>query len=129
MKKRDILEFMENNGIGEVEEIRSKNKLYIIKFFYDFDEDELKAARAYANDECDDEENGDKWSREYYIPYLNDIASDNVNEIIEEIIDELEINAQYISYDFDEEEEKCEYIAVFSTEDFEIEEVLEDLGI
>lgn len=129
MKKRDILEFMDNNGIDEVEEISSKNKMYVIKFFYQFDEDELKAAKSYANDESDDEENGDVWARDYYIPYLNDIASDNVNEIIEEITDELEINAQYISYDFDEEEEKCEYIGVFSTEDFEIEEVLEDLDI
>ncbi|MEL7598172.1 MAG: hypothetical protein AAGU01_08220, partial [Clostridiaceae bacterium] len=66
---------------------------------------------------------------EFYIPYLNDIAADNVGEIIEEAIEEFELIGQYVSYGVDEEQERNEFIAVFSKEDFDIEEVLDNLDL
>jgi hypothetical protein len=130
VNKKEILDFLKENDLNDVEELKSKGKLYVFKFFYEFDEDELGGARGYANDESEDEEDGDDWKEGYYLPYLNDIAADNVGEIIEEAMEEFDVNAQYVSYDVDKEkEDKCEFIAVFSNEDFDIEEVLEDLEL
>lgn len=130
MNKKEIIEFLEENGASRIEDLSSKGKQLVIKFYYEFDEDELEAARGYANDESEEEEDGDQWKEEYFLPFLNDIAADNIGEVIEEIIDEFDLNAQYISYDADiDKEERCEFIAVFSKEDFDIEEVLEDLGL
>ncbi|MEA4825587.1 MAG: hypothetical protein VB130_02975 [Clostridium sp.] len=130
MNKTNILEILQENGLNNVEEITSKENLFVVRFFYDFDEDELEAARGYANDESEDEEDGEGWKDEYYLPYLNDIAADNVGDTIEEITEEFNINAQYISYEFDgEEDANCEFIAVFSSEAFDIEEVLEELEL
>lgn len=130
MNKTDILETLQENGLNDVEEVTSKEELFVVRFFYDFDEDELKAARGYANDESGEEEGGEDWRDEYYLPYLNDIAADNVGDVIEEITEKFDINAQYISYEFDgEEDENCEFIAIFSSEDFDIEEILEKLEL
>lgn len=130
MNKNDVLEFLKENGLDDVEEISTKRNMVAIRFYYIFDEDELEAARGYANDESGDDENGESWNEEYYLPYLNDIAADNVGEIMEEIIEEFEVSGQYVSYDADvDENAKCEFIAVFSDEDFDIEEVLEELDL
>lgn len=128
MNKKDVLEFLRENELDDVEEISSKKGMLVVRFFYDFDEDELEAARGYANDESEDDEDAESWKEEYYLPYLNDIAADNVGEIIEEVVEEFDISGQYISYDLNEEE-RCEFIGVFSNEDFDIEEVLEELDL
>ncbi|QGU95689.1 hypothetical protein GOM49_11845 [Clostridium bovifaecis] len=128
MNKKDVLEFLRENELDDVEEISSKKGLLVVRFFYDFDEDELEAARGYANDESEEDADEESWKEEYYLPYLNDIAADNVGEIIEEVVEEFDISGQYISYDLNEEE-RCEFIGVFSNEDFDIEEVLEELDL
>lgn len=130
MNKKEILEFLQENDLSDVEDLGFKGNLYVIRFFYEFDEDELAGARGYANDESEDEEEGEDWKEGYYLPYLNDIAADNVGEIMEEAMEEFDVNAQYVSYDIDRErEDRCEFIAVFSNEDFDIEEVLEELEL
>lgn len=129
MKEREIIEFLEKNDLSEVEEVDYKEGLLVLRFFYDFDKDELAAAKNYASDESEDTEEGEVWREEFYIPYLNDIAADNVGEIIEEAIEEFELVGQYVSYGVDEEQEQNEFIAVFSKEDFDIEEVLDKLDL
>lgn len=130
MNKKEVIEFLQENDLSDVEELSSKGKIFIFRFYYEFDEDELNGARGYANDESEDEEEGDDWKESYYLPYLNDIATDNVGEIMEEAMEEFDVNTQFISYDIDpEREDRCEFIAVFSKEDFDIEEVLEDLDL
>ncbi len=130
MDKKEILNFLKESDLSDVEELKSKGKMCVFKFFYEFDEDELAGARGYANDESEDEEDGEDWKGSYYLPYLNDIAADNVGETIEEIIEDFDVNGQYVSYDVDEDEgNRCEFISVFSSEEFDIEEVLEELGL
>ncbi|KYH30298.1 MULTISPECIES: hypothetical protein [Clostridium] len=128
MNKKEVLQFLRENGLEDVEEISAKNGLLVVRFFYEFDEDELEAARGYANDESEEDEDGDSWREEYYLPYLDDIATDNVGEIIEEVAEEFNVIGQYVSYDSNEEN-RCEFIGVFSNEDFDIEEVLEELDL
>lgn len=132
MNSKDIIKVLENNGLSDIEEIKYKEGFAVIRFFYDFDEDELKAARAYAKDECEEEEESEGWYEDYFLPYLNDLAIDNVGEVMEEIMEEFNAEAQYISYELDSENyEYNEFVAVIVSgdKDLNIEEVLDELDI
>lgn len=127
MNKNEIIEFLEENGLNDVEEIAYKEEFIVFRAFYDFDEEELEAAKDYADNESSDEDR-DKWREEYFLPFLSDISSDNIKEIMEDLTEKFDIDGQFVIYDVDNEE-RCEVIAVFSNEDFDIENVLEDLDI
>lgn len=130
MNKSKVLEMLKQSpGIQEVEEIQYDPELLVVSFFYDYDEDELEAARDYANTESGDEE--ENWYSDYYIPYITDLAADEVRDSIEEIVDELGLNAEYISYEPDKDDESCEFVAAFSDEgrEFDIDEIMESIGI
>lgn len=132
MNKSFIKESLEKNNLSGIEEIEYKEDAFIVRFFYDFDEDEVEAARAYASDESDDEENGDIWYEEFFLPYLSDLAVDNVGEYIEDIMEKLDVDAQFVSYDMDEEEYSYnEFIAAFfpKGKSIEIEQVLDELEL
>lgn len=132
MNSKDIIKVLENNGLSDIEEVSYKEGFAVIRFFYDFDEDELKAARAYAKDECEEEEESESWYEDYFLPYLNDLAIDNVGEIMEEIMEEFGAEVQYISYELDSENyEYNEFVAVVVSgdKDLNIEEVLDELDI
>lgn len=125
----EIITYLEDNGLEEVEEIKKVGDAIIIKFYYDFDNDELMAARNYSNDESDFETESDEWYSEYYIPYLKDIALDNVESISEEIMDEYEVEFKY--KDIGMQSGSGEYfgfIAVFSDslDDTELEDILNE---
>ena len=91
MRAFDIIEMLEENGLTEIEEILVDDDKVIVEFFYDFDRDELKAAESYANEESDTEKESEEWKKDWYIPYLLDIAKDNIENIIEDIGDEFEV--------------------------------------
>lgn len=132
MDKEKVISYLKENNLSDIEEIPYKNESIVLRFFYDFDEDELKAAKAYANDECEEEKEGEEWFQEFFLPYLNDVAIDNVGEILEETMEELNVDIQYISYELDEENHDYnEFIAVIfeKGKDLDIEEVLEELNI
>lgn len=128
-----VLEILKNEGMSQIEELETKNDIKALRFSYDFDDDELEAAKAYANDECDeDDEEGEVWYDEYFLPYLNDLAVDNVGDIIEDMMTDLKIGAQYVSYELDEEQyDSNEFIAIFYEKDkvIDIEDVLQDMEI
>ena len=129
MNITEIITYLEENGLGEVEEIKKVNGASIIKFYYDFDNDELAAARNYANDESDFVPESDEWYSEYYIPYLKDIATDNVEGICEEIIDEYEVGCKCKNMEIQKGNgEYFEFIAIISEtlEDSELEDMLNE---
>lgn len=99
MKKENIIEYFENNGLSDIDELKEGNGFFLARIYYDFDKDELKSARAYANDESDEDEESDVWFSEFFLPYLNELAVDNVGEVIEECMEEFEISIQFVSYD------------------------------
>lgn len=130
MDKKAIIQILEKNELSQIEEIEYKDGAVVLRFFYDFDEDEIEAARAYSNDESEDEENGDTWYEEFFLPYLYDLAVDNAGEVVEEIMEALDVEAQFVAYEMDEEEYSYnEFIAVFSPRGkaVEIEQVLDEL--
>jgi len=85
MEISEIEDFLGDNGLSEIEEIKNDENYSVIKFYYDFDKDELSAARAYANDESDLESESAEWYTDWYLSYLSDLAKDNVEEIMEEL--------------------------------------------
>jgi hypothetical protein len=134
MEKEKLIDYLVKNGLTDIEELPYKGKALVLRCFYDFDDEELKAARAYSNDEAgeDKEEESDSWYEEFFLPYLNDLAIDNVGEILEDTMEEFETGAQYISYEADmENHEYVEFIAVFFSDedDVEIEKVLDELNL
>lgn len=132
MDKNKILDILKQlPGIGDVEEIQYEPEYLVVRMFYDYDVDELEAARDYANSQSNAADDEDKWFSEYYIPYLIDLAVDEVRDSIEEIVDSRNVIAEYISYEPDREDDSCEFIAVFADEgkEFDIDDILDDIGI
>lgn len=129
MNAFDIIEILEENGLTEIQEVLVKNDRVVLEFFYDFDNEELNAAKAYANEESDLEEGSDEWNRDWFIPYLLDIAKDNIESTIEEINDELEFEGMAHELNIDgNNKDYIKFISVFCTEDcdVELEEMLND---
>lgn len=91
MDSSEIISYLEENGLADVEEVKQDDESAVIKFYYDFDKEEISAAKSYSNEESDYEEESDEWYREYYIPFLKDIAVDNAESIVEDVMDEFEV--------------------------------------
>lgn len=130
MEKYRIINFLENNGLTEVEEVFSEDNKLALKFYYDFEEVEIQGAKACAKDETDYEEDSNPWIVEGVIPYLDDIATDNVEEILEEVMEEFEIIAKAEGYDIEPSNYSGkQFLAVFLPEDCELEvdDILDDL--
>jgi hypothetical protein len=132
MDKIKILDFLKENGLTEAEEIGYKDDIFVVNFFYDFDEEEIKSAKAYSNDESEETAESEVWYEEFFLPYLNDLAVDNVGEVIEEIMEKFNIDGQYVSYEMDEEAHDCnEFVAIFHEKGKEvnIEKIIEELNL
>ncbi|NFS28193.1 hypothetical protein FDF12_06990 [Clostridium botulinum] len=129
MKSSEIIEYLEKNGLSEVEEIDITEEYTLIKFFYDFDKEEIDAAESYANEDCDFDDESDEWYNDFYMPYLKDIAMDNIESIIEDSMEYLEIEGKYRQVENDTRNlGYVKFIAVFAKGDSEVDldEVLID---
>lgn len=132
MDKKAIIEMLEENDLTDIEELQYNENALVLRLYYDFDEASIDAAKAYAKDESEEEEGSETWYDEFFLPYLNDLAVDEVGEIIEEIMEEVDVDAQFVSYEIDSEEFSYnEFIAAFfpKGKGMEIEKVLEDLEL
>jgi len=129
MKSLEIINYLEDNDFADIEELKKKSNFVIIRFYYDFDKEEISAAKAYSTEESDFEPESDEWYKEYYIPYLRDIAVDNVESTMEEIMEEFELEAKYKEIGMENGDSGYfKFIAAFSEEltDAELEEILND---
>lgn len=128
MDKEKILEYLDESGMSDIEVVKEEKDYMAVKFYYDFDSDELKAAEAYANDEAGKEKD-DSWFDEFYLPYLTELAVDNVGEIVEEVMGDTGTKAQFVSYQIEEDDDFSEFIAIFHEQDavFSIDDILESL--
>ncbi|WP_326513196.1 hypothetical protein [Clostridium intestinale] len=132
MVKNEIIKALKEKGVSDIEEIKYKRGYLLVKFFYDFDDDEISAARTYSNEEGTYESETEEWFKELYLPYLYDISLDNVEEYIEEITEEYEVQGQFVAYDVDINNPTFgEFLAIFSEdeEDVDIDEVVEELDL
>lgn len=125
INKEEIIQFFEDNGLEHIEEIECHEGILILRCSYKFDKVEIEAAEAYANEECEEEKKGEEWNYEFFLPYLNDIAVDNVSEIIEECSEEIETEYQFIALDVPMENPAYnDFLVVFNEEEKKID--LED---
>ena len=63
MDSSEIISYLEENGLADVEEVKQDDESAVIKFYYDFDKEEISAAKSYSNEESDYEEESDEWYR------------------------------------------------------------------
>lgn len=125
----EIRVFLEDNDLSDVEEIKQEDDYVLVKFYYDFDKEELSAAKSYSNEESDFESESDEWYNEYYIPYLKEIAEDNVESIIEDAAEEFELEGKYKELGMESGDVGyLRFIAIFSPEmdEGEMEDILND---
>lgn len=121
MKINEIVEILEENDLSNIEELKNEDGVILVKFFLDFDEDLLSAAKSYANEEGDYEAESIEWYNEYLLPYLYDYANDEVLDIIEEIVEELEIAGEVMAFQLSSTNyESIQFMALFTEEDNEI---------
>lgn len=71
-----------------------------------------------------------EWIEDYYVPYLYDVAKDNIQEIIEDICDEYALEAEFRKIDNTDDSEYIKALVVFCSEDCEldIEEIISDFA-
>lgn len=130
LNKQYIINFLKQNGLCDLDEIKYKNDTIALKFKYYYDEIEMEAATSFADDEGDFKQNREEWYEEYFLPYLSDIAADNVEDIMEECTEELGIEYEFIGCDISEDDyEFNEFAVVFygKNADIEIDDILMQL--
>lgn len=147
-KKEEILKLMEEAELSDIEILKEEESLTLIRFFYDFDEDELRAAENFAKSESEEEEESAEVEETAEVDlaydedeeffgddkqkYLSEIAIDHVGEILEDLQDELMMEIQYVGYNLDEGEyDAFEFIAVIfeKGQALNIEDILDELDI
>lgn len=129
MLKNEVVAYLKENQFSEIEVLEDKENYLLIKFFFDFDDAVIEAAKAYSNEESDYESESSEWYQEYYLPYLYDYANDEVIEIIEEVIEEFEIAGEIMGIQMKNNNSNyTEFIALFTEEDgiISIEDVVKD---
>ena len=129
MKSTEILSILERNGLSEIEELRNKEDHVLVKFYFDFDDAVLNAAKAYSNEESDYEFESKEWLSEYFIPYLYDYANDEVLEIVEEIVEEIDIEGELMAFQMDNKNSNfVQFMALFTEREntLTIEEAVKD---
>ncbi|WP_244833119.1 hypothetical protein [Clostridium sp. BJN0001] len=95
MENNQIIKYLEDNYVENIIEEKKDVNYVILSFEYAFDKESYEAARSYANEESDYEQESEEWYNEYYYPYLKDLATDDVSAIIEDMQDELNVFAIY----------------------------------
>ena len=127
MDSNKIIEILEENALTEIEELKNEDGIFLVKFFLDFDEDVLRAARSYSNEESDYEEESSEWYKEYFIPYLYEYGNDEVVDIIEEIVEESDVAGEVMAFQMNSTSyEFMQFMALFTDEDQDL--TIEDVA-
>lgn len=129
MGEIDLVDILEGNDLTEVEVIKSNENYSVIRFCYDFDQEEMAAAKAYASGESEEEEGSNEWYENWYTPYLYDVAKDNIQEIIEEICDDFELEGEFKEaerYNLSKEFMKGIIIFCKDSSEIEMEDIIND---
>lgn len=132
MDSKKIKEMLEKEGLDEIDQIEYKDDIQAYNFFYTYDEEELEAAKAFANESTEHNVNQKEWNEKYFLPFLMEIAADNVKDILGDICEELNLQGEYVAYEIDEDSfEQCEFVIVLSEEGKEInvDAIFEELGL
>ncbi len=132
LNKQYIIDFLKINDLSDIAEIQYKKDTIALKFKYYYDEVEMEAATCYANEEGDIKQDEEDWYEEYFLPYLSDIAADNVEDIMEECAQQMGIEYEFIGCDISQDAFSFnEFAVVFYDADADIDtdDILLELDI
>lgn len=132
MDSKRIIEMLEKEGLDEVDQIEYKKDIQVYNFFYTYDQEELEAAKAFANESSEQNVSQKEWNEKFFLPFLMEVAADNVRDILGDICEELNIQGEFVAYEIDEDSfEQCEFIIILYKEGTEInvDEIFEELGL
>lgn len=132
INRQAVMEFLEREGLDEVDEIEYKDSILVYDFFYTYDDDEMEAARDYANENYDSEKGEDEWYEGYFLPYLTDVAADNVKDMLNDLCEKFELEGEFIVYEIEKDSyEQCEFALVIAPKEtkFNMDEILEELDL
>lgn len=131
MDKAKVLDYLEDNDLEIIDDVDYENSL-VVKIVYEFDEPEINAAKSYANEETDFEENTMEWIKQGVISYLDDIAQDSVEDIMENLVEDLDVEVEFVGRDISVESYGYkEFLLAIASEDDEldIDKIMYDLNI
>ena len=131
MDKIKILNYLKDSELEIIKNVNYENAL-VVKVIYKFDDVEINAAKCYANEETDFEEHSIGWINEGVIPYLNDIAQDSVEEIMEDLVSDLDVEVEFVAREIDEDNYGYrEFLLAIACEDddLDIDKIMYDLNI
>ena len=121
MDSKKILEMLENEGLDEIDQIEYKEGILVYDFFYTYDSEELESAKEFANESTEQGVSEKEWNEKYFLPFLTEIAADNIRDILGDICDELKLQGEFVAYEIDQDSyEQCEFVIVLSEEGKEI---------
>jgi hypothetical protein len=131
LNKEKIIEFLENEGFDEIDEIQYKNDILVFNLFYSYDDAEIDAAKDFANENYSEENGEDEWYNEYFLPYLIDIASDNVRDILSDLCEEFNLEGEFVAYELDRDNyEQCEFTIILAEQgtDIDVDKILKEIN-
>ena len=131
MNKDIILEYLEKNGLSDVDILKEDDELLLATGYYDFDDAEKGASAEYAKTQVEEEEDSALYN-EYLVNYLVDMAVDHMGEVMEEIIEEENVDAQYLTYEMDPEDMNSVQVAMLFSKgdiDKDLEDILDELEL
>lgn len=115
------MEMLEKEGLDEIDQIEYKKDIQVYDFFYTYDSEELESAKAFANESTEQDISQKEWNEKYFLPFLTEIAADNIRDILGDICDELKLQGEFVAYEIDEDSfEQCEFVIILSEEGTEI---------
>jgi hypothetical protein len=132
INKKLILKYLEKQGLEEIDEIEYKKEIVAYNFFYAYDKTELEAARDYADENYIEAEGEENWNEEFYLPYLTEMAADNVRDLLDDIISEFEVEGDFMVYELDRNShDKCEFTIIIAEKGtkFDIEKIMDKLEL
>lgn len=132
IKKELILECFNKEGLEEIDEITYKDNIHVYNFFYAFDGVELEAARDYADQNYNEAEGEENWNEEHFLPYLTEMASENISDMIEDLCSEHGLVGEFVVYELERSRhDKCEFTVVIADKGvkFDIEKIMDELEL
>lgn len=129
-KKEVIIQALEKADLSNVEVIQEEEGMLLVRFYYDFDEDEVNAAQSFAD--AEEAENAELVDGEV----IDDEDDTDIDEILEEIEEEEEESEDEEDLAYGEDEEyvdipKLRYLSEIAIDQVgeTLEEIRDDLDI
>ncbi len=131
IKKEVLVQALEKAELSNIEVIQEEEGMALVRFYYDFDEDELNAAQSFA-----DAEEAELDSDDEDIDEMEDDEDDiDVDEIIDEITEDSDlVSDEDLAYDEDDEyydDPKLRYLSEIAIDQVgeALEEIRDDLDL